>query len=480
MTEKEANALYNQGREVVVACLVEMANRLKAIEARLNLNSQNSSKPPSTDQKKTNKNRSLREKSGRKPGAQPGHKGKTLEKVDNPDEVIPHRPEVCLHCQTKLAGVEANGYFARQVFEIPEPKIIVTEHRAFCVTCPCCAKEAKADFPDGVEQAVQYGPRILGFATYLSADHLVPYARVVKIIQELTGGTLSEGTLDTALQTAFVRLTDFESRLILDLRRVGILHVDETGGWVNKVRYWFHVRCTKTLTYLFCHKNRGKEATDDLLTYTGRLVSDFFGSYVSLGCLHQFCMAHICRELVGVFDKTGQAWAKDLKEHLEWCNKACHAARERLVARRDVPRGSAKVWNARILAGEYDEFVKSGLRVNPLAPAVWNVKKGEFVAATLSPARALLERLRDYRDDCLAFLFDLSVPFTNNEAERGVRMLKVKSKISGCFRTLEGATRFCRLRSYLQTCGKQGLNRLDALISVFRGDPILPAFQTDS
>ena len=260
MTEKEANALYNQGREVVVACLVEMANRLKAIEARLNLNSQNSSKPPSTDQKKTNKNRSLREKSGRKPGAQPGHKGKTLEKVDNPDEVIPHRPEVCLHCQTKLAGVEANGYFARQVFEIPEPKIIVTEHRAFCVTCPCCAKEAKADFPDGVEQAVQYGPRILGFATYLSADHLVPYARVVKIIQELTGGTLSEGTLDTALQTAFVRLTDFESRLILDLRRVGILHVDETGGWVNKVRYWFHVRCTKTLTYLFCHKNRGKEA----------------------------------------------------------------------------------------------------------------------------------------------------------------------------------------------------------------------------
>ncbi len=477
MTEKEANALYDQGREVVVAYLVEITNRLKAIEAkfgnleaRINLNSQNSSKPPSTDQNKTNKNRSLRKNSGRKPGAQPGHKGKTLEKVDNPDEVVTHRPEVCLHCQANLKGIEANGYFARQVFEIPEPKIIVTEHRAFCVTCPCCAKEAKADFPKGVEQAVQYGPRILGFATYLSADHLVPYARVIKIIHEFTGGTLSEGTLDTALQTAFVRLKDFELDLILALRRVGILHVDETGGWVNKVRYWFHVRCTKTLTYLFCHKNRGKEATNDLLTYTGRLVSDFFASYKDLECLHQFCMAHICRELVGVFEKTGQTWALALKEHLEWCNKACHAARE---------RGSAKVWNARVLAYEFDEFVKAGIRANPLAPAVWKVKKGEFVAAALSPARALLERLRDYRDDCLAFLFDLSVPFTNNEAERGVRMLKVKGKISGCFRTLEGATRFCRLRSYLQTCGKQGLNRLDALISVFRGDPILPAFQTD-
>ena len=477
MTNQEARALYQKGEEVTVAYLVEITNRLKAIEARLNLNSQNSSKPPSTDQNKTNKNRSLRKSSGRKPGAQPGHKGKNLEKVDNPDEVIAHRPEVCLHCQAKLEGVEANGYTARQVFEIPEPKIVVTEHRVFCVTCPCCAKEAKAQFPQGVEQAVQYGPRILGFATYLSADHLVPYARVVKIIQEFTGVALSQGTLDTALQTAFVGLQNFELRLILALRRVGILHVDETGGWINKVRYWFHVRCTKTLTYLFCHKNRGKEATDDLLTYTGRLVSDFFASYKDLDCLHQFCMAHIClcmahicRELVGVFEKTKQSWALELKEHLEHCNKACHAARD---------RGSAKLWNARILACEYDEFVKAGIRANPLAPAVWNAKSKKWKPAALSTARALLERLRDRRGDCLAFLFDLSVPFTNNEAERGVRMLKVKSKISGCFRILEGATRFCRLRSYVQTCGKQGLNRLECLVSVFRGEPILPAFQMD-
>lgn len=470
MTNREARALYQQGEEVTVAYLVEITNRLKAIEARLNLNSQNSSKPPSADQKKTNKNRSLRKSSGRKPGAQPGHKGKTLEKVDNPDQIIPHRPEVCLHCQAKLEGVEANGYTARQVFEIPEPKIVVTEHRVFCVTCPCCAKEAKAQFPQGVEQAVQYGPRILGFATYLSADHLVPYARVSKIIQEFTGIAFSQGTLNTALQNAFVGLEDFELRLILALRRVGILHVDETGGWVNKVRYWFHVRCTKTLTYLFCHKNRGKEATNDLLTYTGRLVSDFFASYKDLECLHQFCMAHICRELVGVFEKTGQTWAKDLKEHLEHCNAACHAARE---------RGSSKLWNARILAEEFDGFVSAGIRANPLAPAIRNVKTGKFAPAALSSARALLERLRDYREDCLAFLSDLSVPFTNNEAERGVRMLKVKSKISGCFRTLEGATRFCRLRSYLQTCGKQGLNRLECLCSVFRGKPILPALQMD-
>ena len=470
MTEKEASALYDQGKEVVVAYLVEVTNRLKAIETRLNLNSQNSSKPPSTDQNKTNKNRSLRKKSGRKPGGQPGHKGKTLEKVDNPDEVIDHRPEVCLHCQTRLEGAEINGYSARQVFEIPEPKIIVTEHRAFSITCPCCAKEVKADFPKRVQQAVQYGSRILGFATYLSVDHLVPYARVAKILEDFTGVAFSQGTLNNALETVFIGLENFEMRVILALGRVGILHVDETGGWVNKVRYWFHVRCTKTLTYLFCHKNRGKEATDDLLTYRGRLVSDFFASYKDLECLHQFCMAHICRELVGVFEKTGQVWAKELKEHLEWCNKACHAARE---------RGSTKVWNARILAGEYDEFVKAGIRANPLSPAVLNVKTGKLVAAALSPARALLERLRDYRDDCLAFLFDLSVPFTNNEAERGVRMLKVKGKISGCFRTPEGATRFCRARSYLQTCGQQGLNRLDCLVSVFRGDPILPAFQMD-
>ena len=477
MTEKEANALCDQGRDVVVAYLIEITNRLKAIEgkfqaieARLHLNSQNSSKPPSTDQKRTNKDRSLRKKTGRKPGAQPGHKGKTLEKVDDPDEVVEHRPPVCPNCQAKLEGVEANGYTLRQVFEMPEPKIIVTEHRAFCITCPCCAKEAKADFPKGLEQPVQYGPRILAFATYLSADHLVPYARVVKIIQELTGTPFCEGTLNAALQNAFVHLEDFELRLILALQRVGLLHVDETGGFVNKVRYWFHVRCTKTLTYLFCHKNRGKGAVADLAPFRGRLVSDFFASYVNLSCLHQFCMAHICRELMGVFEKTNQSWALALKEHLEHCNSACHAARE---------RGSAKLWNARILAGEYDDLVAAGIGANPLAPAVWNPKTKKWVPAALSGARALLERLRDYREDCLAFLFDLSVPFTNNEAERGVRMLKVKSKISGCFRTLEGATRFCRLRSYLQTCGKQGLNRLECLVSVFMGEPVMPAFQRD-
>lgn len=478
MTKQEAGALYDQGREVTVAYLVEITNRLKAIEAkfsnleaRLNLNSQNSSKPPSTDQKKKNKNRSLRKKTERKPGAQLGHTGKTLEKVDNPDEVIAHRPNACPHCQARLEGVEANGYFARQVFEMPDPKIIVTEHRAFCITCPCCAKEAKADFPHGVEQPVQYGPRLLGFATYLSADHLVPYARVVKIVQEVTGAPFCEGTLNSALQSAFVRLESFETSLILALQSVQILHVDETGGFVNKARHWFHVRCTRTLTYLFCHKNRGKEAVADLLAYTGLLVSDFFASYVNLDCLHQFCMAHICRELVGVFEKTKQSWALALKEHLEHCNSACHSARE---------RGAALLWNARALASEYDDLVTAGIRANPLAPARVHPKTGKETPAALSSARALLERLQDYREDCLAFLFDLSIPFTNNEAERGVRMLKVKSKISGCFRTLEGAMRFCRLRSYLQTCGKQGLNRLEGLISVFRGQPMLPALQMEA
>lgn len=477
MTEKEANALFDQGREVVVAYLVEITNRLKAIEARLNLNSQNSSKPPSTDQKKKNKERSLRKKTERKPGGQPGREGKTLQPVENPDEVIEHRPEVCLNCQAKLEGVEANSYTLRQVFEMPEPKIIVTEHRALCVTCPCCAKEAKAAFPESLVQSVQYGPRILSFATYLSADHLIPYARVAKIIQEVTGAPFCEGTLSTALQKAFVGLEDFETALVLALEKVSILHVDETGGWINKVRYWFHTRCSKTLTYLFCHKNRGEDATDDLTRYKGRLVSDFFASYVDLECLHQFCMAHICRELVGVFERAGQVrgashqdWALDLKEHLEHCNTACHAARA---------RGARQLWNKNRLAREYDEFVSAGIRANPLGAPVRDAKTGKMKPARLSVARALLKRLHNYRDDCLAFLSDLSVPFTNNEAERAVRMLKVKGKISGCFRRLEGATRFCRIRSYLQTCGKQGLNRLECLRSVFLGNPVMPNFQMD-
>jgi transposase len=465
MTEQEARGLYQQGEDTVVAWMLAMDQRVRALEARQAQNSRNSSKPPSTDpDDKKLKPMSLRGKSGKKPGGQKGHPGATLKQVDNPDHIQEHRPDACPHCRAELQEAETLTYMARQVFEMPEPKVQVTEHRALKVVCPCCQAKVQAHFPSGVNQPVQYGPRILGFGVYLHADHLIPLFRSALIVQRLTGALFNSSTLHTAMKVAYQGLEVFEEQAQQALSQEAILHVDETSSRVAGTRYWFHVRCTSHLTYLFCHAKRGGEAVKDLLAYRGRLVSDFFSNYVTLDCKHQFCMAHICRELVGVFEQTGQVWAKELKEHLEKCLAACHRARQ---------RGSPKLWSARKLSLEFERLVGLGSLAHP-APVADSGKK----KPRRSKARALVDRLRDYRDECLAFLFDLSVPFTNNQAERDVRMLKVKGKVSGCFRRLEGAVRFCRVRSYLQTCGKQGLDRLDCLRSIFAGEPIMPSFKT--
>ena len=470
MTEQEARGIYDLGEEAVVAWMLAMDQRfraveetVKALEARLAQNSKNSSKPPSSDPDDTNlKPMSLRRKTGKKPGGQKGHKGQTLRQVNQPDQTQDHRPKTCPNCQADLDQQPSVGYTPRQVFEMPDPKIVVVEHRAHQVVCPCCSQHTQAHFPTGVNQPTQYGPNLLGFASYLHAQHLIPFARCAQIVTEITGAPFSPGSLHTALKLAYERLEDFEEQVKEALSQAPILHVDETSSRVTGKRYWFHVRSTGKLTYLFCHAKRGREAVSDLLGYQGRLVSDFFSNYVTLACLHQFCLAHICRELVGVFEQTGHEWAKCLKEHLEACNAACHRARQ---------RGSSKLWNARTLATQFDELVSEGSRHNPVSIPVPGKR------ARRSKARALIDRLREYRSDCLGFLFDLNVPFTNNQAERDIRMLKVKGKISGGFRRLEGALWFCRTRSYLQTCAKQGLSLLSCLRSVFAGEPILPSFR---
>ena len=458
MNEQEAREIYQQGEEAIIAYLIEITNRLKALENQLKQNSQNSSKPPSSDPlERKLKPMSLRKKTGKKPGGQVGHEGTSLKQIENPDLTLSYLPQVCVHCQASLAGMESEDYTRRQVFEMPDPKVIVTEHRACKVVCPCCGKQNQGAFPDLVKQPVQYGANLLGFACYLHSQHLLPYARTAQIVNDITGAPFSAGTLHTALRTAFERLLPFEEQVKVALQVAEKVHADETGGRVDKSLHWFHVRATERLTYLFCHVNRGKKAVEDLLSYHGLLISDFFCNYVSLSCAHQYCMAHICRELLGAYELTKEECFLSLKEHLEYCHAACERARA---------RGAKKLWNARPLADEFANLIEKGLEKTPL---ISGVKKR-------SKARCLLDRLDEHYDACIGFLFDLTIPFTNNEAERDLRMLKVKGKISGCFRTFSGAEHFCRVRSYLQSCGKQGLNRLDCLRSIFANAPIMPQF----
>lgn len=471
MTEAEARALFHQGEEAVVSFLVHLSRRLQSIEEQIARNSGNSSLPPSSDGlgKAPLKPmpQSLRKKTGRKRGGQKGHDGSTLALTDMPDQVTEHRPARCKHCKEFLAEGPCATYSRRQVFEMPTPQVVVTEHRALTVTCPCCRKETTATFPESVSQPVQYGPALLGFATYLHVSHLIPFARCARIVHDVTQAPFSPGTLHRALQIASERLTSFANDLKQSLSEGACLHVDETGTRVAGKLHWFHVRCTETLCCLFRHEKRGKDAVSDLIDYRGRLISDFYGSYVKLTCPHQFCGAHLLRELTFAKDVLKQPFASPLMDVLERMVNACHSARE---------QGAKQVANAFVLAEEYDHWISDGLRANS-PPASLGSKRDEKAKrgrVAKGKALCLLERLRDYRSECLAFLFDLSLPFTNNEAERDLRMFKVKGKISGCFRTMAGADVFCRLRSYTATCQKQGMGLLNCLQSVFAGSPVMP------
>ena len=399
---------------------------------------------------------SLRKKSGKTVGGQPGHCGATLEQVENPAQIVVHRPDCCPACQANLADTAPDSLCRRQVFEMPEPKIVVTEHQAVSVLCPGCGKQCQASFPEGVTQPVQYGPNVLSFATYLHGVHLLPFARCAEIVREVTGAPFSVSSLDRALQTAHQALEPFETAIKATLADVPLKHADETGSRVAGKLGWFHVRCTPQLAYLFRHDKRGAEATGDLTGYGGTLVSDFWSSYVKRTCRHAFCGAHLLRELKFQHEVKKQMWAGKLILLLEDAVSACHAARS---------RGSTKVWDAARFAAEFDDDVREGFQHNPPP------ERGKA-----SKACCLVERLQRHKENCLRFLKDLAVPFTNNEAERDLRMLKVKGKISGCFRTTQGADRYCRLRSYTQTCRKQKMPLLQCLRMLFYKQTIMPNF----
>jgi len=466
MTREEFDTLRLQDPEGLFALIQQMLARLAALEEQVAKNSGNSSKPPSSDglSKLPLKPmpQSLRKKTGKKPGGQKGQTGRTLLPVEEADQVVLYRPDSCPHCQTNLQDAPEVTYTRRQVFEMPQPKVIVTEHRRVSVACPCCGKESGGTFPTGVEHPVQYGPNLLGFATYLSSVHLLPFARCAKIIQDITGTPFGAGSLSHALETAFTRLAPFSEQLNAALQQTDHQHADETGCRVAGKLHWVHVRSTTTLCRLFVHEKRGSDAVGDLASYRGCLMSDFYSSYVRLSCAHQFCGAHLLRELTFVQEVLGQSWAGSLKEVIEQMVSACHDTRE---------QGRIVVEQTGSLVGRFRFLVAEGLASNPL-PELRRTGRGRPGKGKI---RCLLERLRDYEDGYLAFLFDLSLPFTNNEAERDLRMVKVKGKISGCFRTVTGASVFCRLRSYVLTCQKQGMALLDCLRSVFIGSPLWPS-----
>jgi transposase len=448
-----------KGLSPAVRSMIELLVLLiTLLVGRLNRNSRNSSKPPSSD---PNRKRESKAKGERKAGGQEGRDGVTLKKVDNPDEVEVIKVDRRKYPRSKYKVV---GYEARQVFDIKISRV-VTEYRAEVVE-DAKGNRIVASFPEGVTKAAQYGPDLKAHAVYMSQYQLIPYKRIQEYFEGQMGIPLSEGSIYNFNREAYESLEPFDVRAREELAKSEVMHVDETSINKNGERYWLHSASNSLWTYFFPHERRGTEAINSigiLPEFKGILCHDHLKSYYTYSnCTHALCNAHHLRELEGVWeDDNKQEWAKEMKALLKEINRATSDA-----------GGMLGTDESEKYRQRYRTILQNAEAESP--PPDETNRKGKRGRVRRTKARNLLERLRKYEGDVLRFMDNKNVPFTNNLAENDIRMTKVQQKISGCFRSLEGAKIFCRIRSYLSTCRKQGVNLSRALQMLFRGE--LPDF----
>jgi len=442
--DKHISAATRSMFEILILVITLLVNRL-------NLNSANSSKPPASD---PNRQRQPKTKTGNKAGGQKGHIGTTLKKVDNPDIV-----KVIKVDRRKLpaVGYRHVGFDTRQVFDINISRV-VTEYRAQILEDDK-GNRVVAAFPEGVTKAVQYGAGLKAHAVYMSQFQLIPYNRIQDYFADQLHIPVSEGSIFNFNREAFELLNDFENRVKKELAGSDLAHTDETGINMGGRRHWLHCVSNDLWTHYGAHEKRGAEATTDigiLPGFKGILCHDHWKPYYRLDCTHALCNAHHLRELTRAWEQDGQQWAQQMKDLLETINIRVAEA-----------GGALKAEEAHKFRLEYRQVIKQA-EIECPEPDRPN-KKGKKGRIKKSKSRNLLERLRDYEQDTLRFMDDERVPFSNNQSENDIRMTKVQQKISGCFRSMDGAQIFCRIRGYLSTCRKQGVSPTSALDLLFKG-----------
>ena len=445
----------------------EFSNRIAELEARLNKNSSNSSKPPSSDgYKKKIKNN--REKNGRPTGGQVGHEGHTLLKVDNPD-VRKDAPigDLC-DCGSDLSNVP-DKVRTRQEFELPEIKPVVTEYSTHEKVCPGCGKVHKSEFPVNISQPTQYGANMKAFMTYLTDYQMIPLKRAVETIEAITGQTVSQGTLVTTSETLYNFLAKPVEAIKQQIMESNVVHFDETGIRSEGKTKWLHVASTEMRTYYEMHEKRGTDAALDigiLSTFNGTAVHDHWKPYYTFeDCTHAECNAHNLRYLKEIYENANHEWAKNMASLMIELKKQV----EELVTMGLTFMDPLQIdgWMKK-----YHLIIKEGiLEDDEKSPKILSKKTGK---PKHSKALNLLLKLQKYDIETLAFMFDFEVPFDNNLAERDLRMQKLRQKISGCFRGSEGAKVFCRIRSYISTARKNGQNVMRSLVNAFQGNPFVP------
>jgi transposase len=460
-------ALQQQVRELQQTVARQVAE-IQELCDQVAKNSRNSGKPPSSDGLRKPKTRNLRRKSGRRSGGQEGHPGHTLKMVEKPDHVEVHEVSECPQCSADLRAVEACEFERRQVFDVPPVRVEVTEHQAEIKVCPQCGQRIKANFPAEVTQPVQYGLRIKAQAAYLNNYQLIPLARTCELLGDFYGHTPAEALILDANTTVVDQIEPGLEATRQQLIASPVVHFDESGLRVEGKLNWLHVASTDWLTYYTVHPKRGQagmRAMGILPAFQGRALHDHWKPYFTFNqCQHALCNAHHLRELQFVVDQYQQSWAEEMIHVLLDIKAEVDAA----------PLEQMSLVPERLTHFEqrYDELIGQGLEANPPPADPPTKKRGR---KKQSPPKNLLDRLHQFKPQVLAFMYDFRVPFDNNLVERDVRMVKIKQKVSGAFRTRTGAETFCAIRSYISTARKHGLNVIDAIHDALSGYPFIPA-----
>jgi transposase len=465
MSREELLALIAARAETIES----LTARLDALEAenaelkrRLAQNSRNSSKPPSSDgPEHTPPPRSLRRKTGRNPGKQPGAQGFSLKLVDDPDVIVDHVPDCCRGCGNNgLDRAASVGVVRRQVTDVPAVSVTVTEHRLYQCRC-ACGMVTTADAPAGVADApASYGSGLRAWVVYLLVFQHVPVARVVELVTDLTGAQPSAGWVCQVLRQTADALAEVEKTIRVLLTAAHILHVDETGTKITGARWWLHVASTDKLTTYHVDKSRGRSAITALGVlddFDGIAVHDAWAAYDRYNCTHALCGAHIARELIAAGEThPGQYWPDQALDALFGLNTAAEDARDR--GDPAIPSRAADP-----LLRSWRHAIAVGLSEHPHRPG-----------RKQSKTRNLLTRLRDREDQVLRFAHDLTVPFTNNQAERDLRPSKTQIKISGTHRSEASGKAWARIRGFVSTARKHGITAYDAIRSAVTGNPWTP------